>query len=101
MKKLIYAVLLCSAVAGCSKVPAGYQGVVVDLYGSSKGVSEQPLSVGRYYLGWNKELYIFPTFLQNYTWTNNKDNDESITMQTSEGLSINTDTGITYQIKPE
>ncbi len=100
IKGTIIAALVAS-LAGCSKVPAGYQGVVVDLYGSSKGVSEQSLGVGRYYLGWNKELYTFPTFLQNYTWIKSDGNDESITMQTSEGLSINTDAGITYQIKPE
>jgi hypothetical protein len=54
---------------GCSYVPAGYKGVIVNLYGSEKGIAEQPVSVGRYFLGWNKELYLFPTFLQNYTWT--------------------------------
>lgn len=88
--------------AGCSKVPAGYQGVIVNLYGSEKGVDAQPVGVGRYWVGWNQELYTFPTFLQNYTWTKaDGGTDESITMQTSEGLSINTDVGITYNIKPE
>jgi len=86
---------------GCSTVPAGYRGVIVNLYGSGKGVAEEPVSVGRYFLGWNKELYLFPTFLQNYTWIRNGSQDESITMQTAEGLSINTDAGITYSINPD
>lgn len=96
-------IIVCGGFAlnSCSKVPAGYRGVIVNLYGSDKGVAEQPVGVGRYFLGWNKELYLFPTFLQNYTWTQNSVNDESITMQTSEGLSINTDAGITYNIQPE
>lgn len=85
------------ALAACSKVPAGYRGVIVNLYGSGKGVSETSVGVGRYYLGWNSELYLFPTFLQNYSW---KD-DQAITMQTSEGLSIKTDAGITYSIRPD
>jgi regulator of protease activity HflC (stomatin/prohibitin superfamily) len=103
-RSLILATLL---LAGCTKVPAGYQGVMVNLYGSDKGVSDQLYGVGRYYLGWNSEMYLFPTFLQNYTWMDNSNdnqdigNDESITMQTSEGLSINTDVGITYQIQPD
>ncbi len=80
-----------------TRVPAGYRGVIVNLYGSEKGVSEQSAGVGRYYLGWNKEMYLFPTFLQNYSW-HNKD---MISMQTSEGLSISTDVGITYQISPD
>lgn len=85
------------ALTACHKVPAGYRGIIVNLYGSEKGVSEQTVGVGRYYLGWNKELYLFPTFLQNYSWHNS----DRITMQTSEGLSIATDVGITYQIAPD
>lgn len=88
---------LAAVVTACNRVPAGYRGVVVNLYGSEKGVSEQSVGVGRYYLGWNKELYLFPTFLQNYSWTK----EQSITMQTSEGLSISTSAGITYKIDPE
>lgn len=85
------------ALTACNRVPAGYRGVIVNLYGSDKGVSEQTVGVGRYYLGWNKELYLFPTFLQNYSWKGS----EAITMQTAEGLSITTNAGITYQIAPD
>jgi len=99
MRKIMLALSLIGALSlqACSKVPAGYRGVIVNLYGSDKGVAEQSVGVGRYYLGWNSELYLFPTFLQNYSW---KD-EQSITMQTSEGLSINTDAGITYSISPD
>jgi len=100
MKKSLFkiaTVAMIVSISACSKVPAGHKGVIVNLYGSDKGVSEETVGVGRYYLGWNKELYLFPTFLQNYTWVES----ESITMQTSEGLSIKADVGITYEIKPE
>jgi len=102
IKKLTIIVLTIGAIvsfnmSGCDKVPAGYRGVKVNLYGSDKGVDEQSLGVGRYYIGWNSELYLFPTFLQNYSW---KD-EQAITMQTSEGLSIRTDAGITYSIQPD
>lgn len=95
--KLAAITTLALAVSSCSKVPAGYRGVIVNLYGSDKGVAEQSVGVGRYYLGLNSELYLFPTFLQNYSW---KD-EQAITMQTSEGLSIKTDAGITYSIQPD
>lgn len=85
------------ALTACNRVPAGYRGVIVNLYGSDKGVSEESVGVGRYYTGWNKELYLFPTFLQNYSWTK----EQSITMQTSEGLTISTSAGITYKISPD
>lgn len=97
-------------VAACSKVPAGNVGVKVYLLGQKKGVDHEVLGVGRYYIGFNEELYLFPTFQQNYTWTKNKnegghDNnggpeDESFTFQTQEGLSINCDIGVSYQIDP-
>lgn len=87
---------------GLSSVPAGYRGVKVNLYGSDKGVGEQSLGVGRYWLGWNEEMYLFPTFLQNYSWDKAKfSDDHRIIMQTSEGLSIKTAVGITYRIEPE
>lgn len=95
-KLTLLAVLLLTLQA-CDKVPAGYRGVKVNLYGSDKGVDEQSLGVGRYYIGWNSELYLFPTFLQNYSWKG----EQAITMQTSEGLSIRTDAGITYSIQPD
>lgn len=85
------------ALAACNRVPAGYRGVIVNLYGSDRGVSEKSVGVGRYYTGWNTELYLFPTFLQNYSWHD----DQAISIQTSEGLSIATDVGITYQIAPD
>jgi regulator of protease activity HflC (stomatin/prohibitin superfamily) len=103
MKSKLIVLLALFILAACSKVPAGYQGIIVNLYGSEKGVSEKPVGIGKYWLGWNEELFIFPTFLQNYTWVKGarEREDESITMQTSEGLSINTDAGITYQITPD
>lgn len=95
--KCIGIVAIGSILSSCNRVPAGYRGVIVNLYGSDKGVSEQSVGVGRYYLGWSKELYLFPTFLQNYSWTK----EQSITMQTSEGLTISTGAGITYKISPD
>lgn len=95
--KYLFSALALATLSACSRVPAGHRGVIVNLYGSDRGISEQSVGVGRYYLGWNKELYIFPTFLQNYAWTGK----ERIQVQTSEGLSIFTEAGITYKINPE
>jgi len=93
------------ACSSCEKVPAGYVGIKVYLLGTSKGVDSEKLGVGRYFIGVNEDLYLFPTFKQNNVWTKDKNegspNDESITFQTQEGLSINADVGITYQVNPE
>lgn len=107
---VVLAVLMLSA---CSKVPAGNVGVKVYLLGGSKGVDTEELGPGRYWIGMNEELYLFPTFTQNYVWTrepvdeNGDGNlsdtdgiDESISFQTVEGLSVNADIGISYRIDP-
>jgi len=104
MKKLFFMVIVCLLITGCSKVPAGYVGVKVNLLGSSKGVNVEELSVGRYFIGMNEELYLFPTFTQNYVWTKNINEgspiDESIKFQTIEGMEVSCDVGISYAIDP-
>jgi regulator of protease activity HflC (stomatin/prohibitin superfamily) len=75
-------------------VPAGNVGVKVFLLGSDKGVDTEILTPGRYWIGWNEDLYLFPTFTQNYVW-------EEMTFQTVEGLSVSGDVGISYQIDPD
>lgn len=90
--------------AGCQKVPAGNVGVKVYLLGTSKGVDHEVLGVGRYFIGWNEELYLFPTFQQNYVWTKTASEgsatDESIDFQTKEGMVVNADVGISYHLDP-
>jgi regulator of protease activity HflC (stomatin/prohibitin superfamily) len=102
-KPLVLA-LLVLLVAACSKVPAGNVGVKVYLLGGSKGVDVEELTPGRYWVGINEELYLFPTFTQNYEWTmdsrEGSETDESFTFQTVEGLAVNADIGITYRIDP-
>lgn len=102
---LAVAALAVSSFTGCSKVPAGSVGVKVHLLGGEKGVDHEILTPGRYYIGVNEDLFLFPTFQQNYTWTKNptegNQNDESISFQSVEGLTINSDIGITYSVDPE
>jgi len=103
--KLVGVLLFAFALAGCDKVPAGNVGVKVFLLGGEKGVDHVELGVGRYWIGFNEDLFIFPTFTQNYNWTQSRsegsENDESITFQTVEGLSLGADVGISYAINPE
>ena len=97
--------VLVGSVAACSYVPAGNVGIKVNLLGGEKGVESEVLGVGRYWVGWNEELYVFPTFMQNYVWTAGVDegspNDESISFQTADGMTANADIGISYSIDPE
>ena len=89
----------------CTDVPAGNVGVKVFLLGGEKGVDTETLGVGRYWIGWNEDLYIFPTFMQNYVWTKDpaegSPNDESISFQTADGMTANADIGISYSLDPD
>lgn len=89
----------------CTDVPAGNVGVKVFLLGGDKGVDTEVLGVGRYWIGMNEDLYIFPTFMQNYVWTKDptegSPNDESISFQTADGMTANADIGISYSLDPE
>lgn len=97
--------VLLGGLAACSYVPAGNVGVKVNMLGSDKGVDTEVLPVGRYWIGMNEELYLFPTFMQNYVWTKDAQegspNDESISFQTADGMTANADIGISYSIDPE
>ena len=86
MKRIPAAAMLCllSVLAGCSKVPAGNVGVIVNLYGSEKGVETREVGTGRYWVGVNEELYLFPTFTQTETWGGK----EAISFQTVEGMKV-------------
>lgn len=108
MKRFIISGLLALAAlasVGCSRVEAGNVGVKVHLLGTNTGVDSEELGPGRYWIGWNEQLFIFPTFTQNYTWTREADEsgdrtDESIMFQTVEGLDVNADIGISYRVDP-
>jgi regulator of protease activity HflC (stomatin/prohibitin superfamily) len=103
-KQIAGIALVGVSLAACSTVPAGHVGVKVYLLGGSKGVDSEELGVGRYWIGMNEQLYIFPTYMQNYTWTKEPDStgteDESISFQTVEGMTANADVGISYQLDP-
>ncbi len=71
IRNVLLAATAAVALAACSYVPAGNVGVKVNLLGSSKGVDAEELGVGRYWIGMNEQLFLFPTFMQNYTWTQN------------------------------
>lgn len=103
--KTILVIAAAVTLSACSKVPAGNVGVKFDLYGGDKGVTGEVVGPGKYWLGWNEEMYLFPTFSQNYVWAAEQgagsETNESITFQDKEGTQINADVGITYSIEAD
>lgn len=105
MRKLILLMTIGMFSVACSKVPAGNVGVKVNLLGGNKGVDSEVVGVGRYYVGINEELYVYPIFQQTKVFTHDKredsPEDESFTMQTAEGMTCGMDVGVTFNLDGE
>lgn len=97
MKRLFLVLLMAVSMIACSKVPVGNVGVKVYLLGGEKGVDSVELSPGRYWIGYNEELYLFPTYTQTDKWVGN----QAITFQSSEGMSVSANIGISYAVVPD
>lgn len=101
-KLTIYAILLGIVIfAGwyCMvMVSPGHVGVVVDMFGDSKGVESKELHVGMHFVPPWKTVYQFPIFEQNHTW---EGESESFNFQTSEGLAVSAEVGITYHLRSD
>ena len=96
---IIGGVTLFIAWAFCFKmISPGYVGVVVDMMGDNKGVEQKELHVGMHWIAPWKSVYQFPIFEQNDTWEGDR---EGFNFQTSEGMAVSADIGITYHLRPD
>lgn len=96
-------VLLFFCIFGMNIVEPGHVGIKVNLYGEQKGVQSYTLRTGAvWYNRFTEQVYEFPVFMQNAAWTKSLDEgspiDESVTFNSSEGASVNTDVSLSYQI---
>lgn len=79
-------------------ITPGYVGVVIDMLGDNRGVETKELHVGMHWISPWKTVYQFPIFEQNDTWEGDR---EGFNFQTSEGMAVSADIGITYHLRPE
>jgi regulator of protease activity HflC (stomatin/prohibitin superfamily) len=96
--------LLVATTVGCTRIDPGYEGIKVDMLGSSRGES-YPIVTGRvWYNPYTYDIYQFPTFLQRVIWTaqegeGDSENDESFTFRSKEGYAFNVDVGFGFRFK--
>ncbi len=94
MKKILLAALAVATIglAGCSpaKVPVGNTAVIVNMMGDNKGVQPTEAGVGWKWLTWNEELFLFPTFNQNF-------NINGIKGQDKDGMVVGLPLGVTLR----
>lgn len=82
-------------IMGCyERVEPGNVGIIVNRLGDEKGVDQEVKGVGRYWIGWNEDLYTFPTFKQMKTY------DGIFTFQMSDGTTIGYHIGVAYKVNP-
>lgn len=109
MKKVTWLMLLVAVVLSSTscldRVEAGFVGVKVNLLGDNKGVQAEPLGVGRYWIGMNEQLFIFPVSQVNYVYTQSQtegsEENEEFTFQTKEGMNCEADLGVALSFSSE
>jgi len=79
-------------------VSPGYVGVVVDLFGDTKGAQLKELHVGMHWIAPWKKVYVFPIFEQNTNWEGTQ---YEFSFQTCEGMAVSADLGVTFHLRPE
>lgn len=91
----ILAVAALTSLTGCyQRVEPGNVGIIVNKLGDEKGVDQEVKGVGRYWIGWNEDLYTFPTFKQMKTY------GEMFYFQLSDGTQIGHQLAISYKVNP-
>lgn len=97
----------CGIVPGTSvkKIPPGYVGLKVNLYGEKRGVQNATISTGRvWYNGYAEDIIIFPDHVQYYILTASVDEgsplDESISFGVG-GTTVNADVSLSYFFNTE
>ena len=96
-------VLLCFLpfLGGCSTyVPPGEVGVLVDNYGSDKGVEPYAIKTGQFwYNPFTQTLYKYPTYIQTMKWEQR--NNDDITYASNEGMTFSADISCSFEIDGE
>jgi regulator of protease activity HflC (stomatin/prohibitin superfamily) len=93
--------LIMALTTGCAtRIGPGHVGIQVSLAGSNRGVQDYTTTTGWvFYNPFSSQLVEYPTYVQTYVWTKgNSEGDESFTFQTKEGMVMNLDVNLSYQL---
>lgn len=97
MKSVI--IIIIVAVVGffsfnqCTRIEAGYEGILVKQYGSKRGIQDVSLVTGRvWYNPWTEDVEQYATFVQTVDYS-------MFTVNASDGSEFKVDPTLSYQIK--
>lgn len=92
MKKLIFFLAAIVALASCTRIDAGHEGIKVNMYGTDKGVSDVVLVTGRvWYNPFSEDVYEIPTFVQTADY-------EAFTVNAKDGSVFVVDPMVSYKV---
>src|SRR3990167_2517569 len=96
IKKIFLLTVLIGIISGCTRIDPGHVGIVVNYYGSNKGVSDFPAITGMvWYNPISTTVFEYPTFVQTAIWTKDKTEGSSLNEETTfnskEGLVFSAD----------
>jgi regulator of protease activity HflC (stomatin/prohibitin superfamily) len=92
MKKLIFFLAAIVALASCTRIDAGHEGIKVNMYGTDKGVSDVVLVTGRvWYNPFTEDVYEIPTFVQTADY-------EAFTVNAKDGSVFVVDPMVSYKV---
>lgn len=100
----LVAVALIAIASQCYKrIPAGYAGIRVNLYGSDKGVDDVTEVTGIvWYNPLITKIHVFPKFIQHIVFTRDEregsEDNEEVRVTTNDGLTITFDVAVNYQV---
>jgi len=103
VRLLLFAVLAIAAslTTGCAtRIGPGHVGIQVSMAGSNRGVQDYTTTTGWVlYNPMATQVVEYPTYVQTYVFTKgNSEGDESFTFNTAEGMSVNADVNLSYQL---
>ena len=95
--------VVISGCAGCTTIGPGYVGIQINKIGQSRGVQDVVVRTGRVWVNpYSQEVIEYPTFIQTVKWTQSANegnpSDESITFTSKNGMVVNADISMSYQL---
>lgn len=104
IKHLFFVLLVGVLGVGCAeRIDPGHVGIVVNYYGSDKGVDSFPAVTGmNWYNPVSTDIFEYPTYVQTTQWTHESTDvspgNEEVIFNDKDGLSIGVDVSLSYQL---
>ncbi len=97
------ALLFIVLTSACTRISPGHVGIVVNQWGSEKGVSDYAVKTGTLvYNPITTSVYSYPTYMQTVSWVKSphegNPTDESITFTIKGNMAINVDVNLSYDL---